>query len=514
MATNTKRKKQTSINKNSINLQDAVEMISMENSIDKSEVVETLKVVIAEELAEVLNIFDDSIKVAVDENLEMKVFILKEVVEKIEDVDLEITEAEAKAIQQDGKLGDTLECPLDFSKLARKVIRHLDNLLTSKLKDIRTEIIYREYKSKEGELINGVFLRNNGRDIFIDIGKTEALLPYREQSFNEHYRQGDRIKSYIKEVTLDSYNHLRVILSRRDPNLVSKLFELEVAEIMDGIVEIKKIVRESGKKTKIAVASNKIGVEPVGACVGVSGVRIKNIIKELWGERIDVIPYNANINEYISKAMQPAIIVHVLIINEEAKEAMVIVTDDSYALALGREGVNIKLASLLTEWEISVRKESQIKKQPEIMKIFSKAEDLFSNMDSDLTQLTDIDEETIVKLMNAGIMMIADLYEKNVAELVKIEGITQEKAELIRKTLDEMVEVVEDEDAVEKSKKAYLSEVEDELEDYSGKEEELTEEFKQVEYLICPACSFEFEYIDQTHCPSCKVEFEFESEDD
>lgn len=499
---------------NTLDLRDAVENISLQNEIEKSDIIEILQEVIADEFSEYLNILEDHLVVEVDDDMVFKLYIKKEIVETVEDDMLELTQAEASEYAGEQELGANINVPVDFSILERRNIKRFNSILTQKLKNIHKLVLYKEYKSREGQLIQGTFLRKNHRDIFLDIGKTEVRLPYREQNPKEFYNQGDKIRVYLKEVSLDENNRLGIVVSRIDPNLVKRLFELEVPEVADGVVKIKTIVREPGYKVKMTVYSTKVGVEPVGACVGLSGVRIQEVIKELGGERIDVLPFNNNTKELLARSLQPAKVERskVLIVNEEDQEALVVVNDEDYPRAIGKGGVNYKLACRLTGWKMNIKTESQIMKNPEILQIFNRAEELFSTSgETDLNQLTEIDEELIVRLMNAGIMTISDLYEKKLTEIAAIEGIGSENAQLIRKTLDEMVEVVETESDVEAAQQEYLNEFEDELQGVET-EEKFEEEIQHVEYLVCPNCNFEFEYTNQTHCPSCNIEFEFEEE--
>ncbi|HMB00575.1 MAG TPA: transcription termination factor NusA [Spirochaetota bacterium] len=494
-----------------LNLKAAIDNISLKNSIAKDSIISMLTDVLTDEFADFFEVSEENIKIVFDEEQNLHIYLVKEVTEEVTDDCIEISPEQAQQINKDSRPGDSIDIEININELNRQDIKRLNSILLYKLKNIHKEILFHEYKAKEGQLINGTFIRRNRRDMFIDLGNTEGRLPYREQNPKEFYKQGDKVKTYIKEVILDENNRLSIILSRVDPEMVRKLFELEVPEINDGAVKIKTIVREPGKKVKMSVYSTKSGVEPVGACVGLSGIRIKAVIKELSGERIDVIPYNTNIHEFLARAMQPAEVSKVLIINEEEKECLIVVEDESYPKAIGSGGSNIKLASRLTDWTITVKTESQIQKHPEILQLFSKAEELFTNTETDFHQLKEIDEEILVKLMNAGIMNISDLYEKTTEQIAAIEGIAKEDARNIRKTLDDLVEIVEDEEEAKASREEYMSEFEDEIEGVDT-DEEIKEEIQQVEYLTCPACDFEFKYENQNSCPNCGVEFEFEEE--
>lgn len=505
---------------NAEELKIAVETLSVQKDLDKEAIIDVLVSTFQSELADYFNVNDRDVLFELDKDFNSNAYLVKEVVEDDVDADetLEIPLEIARKHDKNITLGKKVRVPIDMGTLDRRHIRNLNSVLVQKLRNIHNEVLYREYKQKEGQLIHGSIIRRSGRDFFIDIGKTEAKLPWREQSPREiaSLQQGDKIKCLLKEVILDENARLSIILSRRDPTFVKRLFEIEVPEIADGVVKIRAIVREAGTKTKISVYSTKTGVEPVGACVGLSGIRIKAVIKELFGEKIDVIPFGADLKIFLSRAMAPAKVTRILVIQdtEEEKEALVIVDDESFPLAIGKGGINIRLAQALTGWRIKLKTDSQIAKNPEILQIFSKAEEIFSNStDSDLHQLTEVPEELIVRLMNAGILSIAELYTKNVHELARLPGITEEEATLIRKTLDEQVEIVEDEKDLAARREQYMAEFEDEIDGVST-DEQIKEEIQQVEYLVCPSCQFEFEYKNQTHCPSCGAEFEFEEREE
>ena len=497
---------------NTLELKDAVETYTIQHGLKKGEVIDVLSDVIVNEFSEFLNVLDDDIYLEVEDDYNISLFLKKDVVSEKNDPQMELTLEEALKIDNMAQLGGVVKSPINLNILNRRDIKRFNSLLMQKLKNVNKEILYREYKAKEGKILSGTFIRRAGRDMFIDIGKTEGKLPYRDQSPKEFYKQGDKVRCYLKEVILDENNRLFIHLSRTDPNMIKKLFEIEVPEITEGIVKIKTIVREPGHKVKMSVYSTKFEVEPVGACVGLSGIRIKSVIKELGGEKIDVIPFSSNTKDFLARSMQPAKVDKVLIINDNEKEAIVVVSDESYPLAIGRGGMNIRLASRLTGWKINLKASSQIEKHPEIMKIFSKAESIFNNdVESDLHQLTEVGEKLIVKLMNAGILNISDLYEKKVDELSKIEGISIEDAKFIRNTLDELVEVVDDEEMAKTTQDEYLNEFEDEISGVNT-DEKIVEEVQLVDYLQCPNCDYEFEYTGQERCPSCKAEFELTEE--
>ena len=246
--------------------------------------------------------------------------------------------------------------------LSRNQISFVNRMIFNSFKDIKKLIFYKKYLEKVGTIITGTLIRKQNKDFFINFeeDQIEGKLPFIEQSPIEEFNFGDSVKVLVKEVFLNEKGRLEVELSRSDEEFFRNLLELEIPEYAEGNVGIEKIVRQAGKKTKMSVYSKKKGVEPVGAFVGLSGSRIKEVIKELQGERVDIIPYSEDIKEYAIKAIQPGEAVNVLIIDKEEKKILVVVTDDSYALSIGRDGINIKLASQLIDWDVSVRTKSQI----------------------------------------------------------------------------------------------------------------------------------------------------------
>ena len=490
-----------------LDLKSAVENVAMTNDIKKELILETIMSVIKSECADILDISENEILVESDDNYKINIFLAKKVVEEVNHGDLlEISLQEAERLGIEGaKINDIVRIPFHIEELNRKGIKHLNYVILNKLKNIRKEILYREYKEKEGEIISGSFLRKIDKNIILSLpSAAEGMLHFSEQIFLEQFQPGDIIKCYIKSVGYNERNYLAIELSRKDPRFVLELFAREVKEMQNDIVKVKSIVREAGKKTKLSVFSTMSDVEPVGACVGLYGNRIKAVMKELKTEKIDIIPYSKNVKEYISKALEPGKVVQVLLINEKDKEALVVVEDDSYPLAIGRNGMNVKLASSLVGWNLSIRTRHQMEKHPEILKIFSNIDNLFQNPEEDIDQLTSIDEELLVKLMNHGINTVADLYEMSINEISQVEGISEEDAKKIKKTLQEIVEVVEDE-----PEETFESEIEDKITD-ENLADDIKEEIQQVEYIVCPNCKFEFEYEDQSKCPQCEVEFEVE----
>ncbi len=268
-------------------------------------------------------------------------------------VERDLTLEEARKIKPDAKVGDIIETKLeeksDYGRVAAQTAKQV---IIQKIREAERDAMYDEYKQKEGEVVSGVIQRIEGRNIFIDLGKSVGVLFPSEQVEGERYRIGQRLKIYVMKVEADPKGP-GILLSRSHPALVQKLFEIEVPEIFAGTVEIRSIAREAGSRTKIAVASNEEGVDPIGSCVGQKGTRVQAVIDELGGEKIDIIEWNDDVAKFISNALSPAKVLSVKII-ESKKEARVAVPTDQLSLAIGKQGQNVRLAAKLTGWKIDV----------------------------------------------------------------------------------------------------------------------------------------------------------------
>ncbi|WP_129597013.1 transcription termination factor NusA [Anaerophilus nitritogenes] len=301
-----------------------------------------------------------NVKVYIDrESGEVRVFSLKNVVEEIEDELLDISVEEAKEIDVRYEAGDTVETevtPRNFGRIAAQTAKQV---VVQRIREAERGIIYDEFVNRESEIVTGTVERISKGNVFINLGKTEAVLTPTEQITQEVYNQNDRIKTYIIEVKKTTKGP-QILVSRTHPGLVKRLFELEVPEIHDGIVEIKSISREAGSRTKLAVHSVDENVDPVGACVGHKGVRVQTIVDELKGEKIDIIKWNDDPKELIASALSPSKVVKV-IPSENEKTALVVVPDYQLSLAIGKEGQNARLAAKLTGWKIDIKSESQYK---------------------------------------------------------------------------------------------------------------------------------------------------------
>jgi N utilization substance protein A len=304
------------------------------------------------------------------------------------------------------------------------------------VREAERDTIYNEFHTRVGELINSVVKRMEGPDIIVDMGRTEARLPKREQSRLEAYNVGDRLRVTIRAVERAAKGP-QVVVSRADPALVQRLFEMEVPEIYDGTVQIRAVAREAGERTKIAVESRDKDVDPVGACVGMKGMRVQSIIRELRGEKIDIIPYNEETVAFAQKALSPAKVTRVQVIDPEEKRLEVIVEDTQLSLAIGKKGQNVRLASKLIGWNIDIKSEEEKRREIEAQMAALTAPG------TALTELAGVGPKTIEKLEAAGISSIEKLADMTPEQLVEIPGIGEKMVEKIHQSVAAYFEALE-----------------------------------------------------------------------
>lgn len=301
-----------------------------------------------------------NVKTSINRNTgDVHVYAQKTVVDEVNDGLLEIDIDEAKRIDRNYKPGDIVDIEVTPKTFGRIAAQTAKQVVVQKIREAERGIIYEEFASKENDLIIGTVQRKDKQNVYIDLGKTEAILGLNEQMPGEEYNFGERLKLYIVEVKKTSKGP-QVIVSRTHPGLVKRLFEHEVPEIFDGVVEIKGIAREAGSRTKLAVHSNNENVDPTGACIGQRGTRVQSIVDELKGEKIDIIRWSKNSEEFIASALSPAKVISVFI-EEKEKSAKVTVMDYQLSLAIGKEGQNARLAAKLTGWKIDIKSQSQVK---------------------------------------------------------------------------------------------------------------------------------------------------------
>ncbi|MBI4116096.1 MAG: transcription termination/antitermination protein NusA [Candidatus Omnitrophica bacterium] len=319
-----------------------------------------------------------------------------------QEIDIQINPDTADIkVYRDGKVIDDA----DFGRIAAQTAKQV---IIQKIREAERRSIYDEYIKKQGDLISGTVHRFEKKAIIVDLGKTEGILPAREQSSKEEFRQGDYVKAYVLEVK-KTPSGPEIILSRAHEGLVKRLFEIEVAEIHEGIVQIKGIAREAGSRTKIAVHSSDSKIDPVGSCVGMRGQRVKNIVRELRGEKIDIIRWSDDIETYMRESLKPAEIAEVKL-NRKETGAEVFVADDQLSLTIGKKGQNVRLASKLLDWRLDVRSLSQ--KVP-------------------ISSLEGVGPKIVEALKEAGIISIKDILKSSPEELIKIKGVGPKTAEKI-----------------------------------------------------------------------------------
>ncbi len=338
-----------------------IDQIGREKGIDKAKVIAALESAL---LTAAKKRFGHSENIQVDidvETGEISIVKKKTIAENVLDSKNEISLEEARLIDEEAEMGDEIGSLIELEEFGRIAAQAAKQVICQKVREAEWESIEREYSKKEGELVHGVILGQERRNYLVDIGKTEALLPIQEQIPRETHRRGDRVRALLLEVRRTSKD-VQVILSRAHPQFVVKLFGLEVPEIAEKIVEIKGVVREPGDRTKISVASRDKAVDPVGACVGVKGSRVQAIVRELHGEKIDIIPWTNDPRVFIGEALNPASIEKVGI-DEQKKSALVVVADSQLSLAIGKNGQNVRLAAKLTGWKIDIISSTEYEKQ-------------------------------------------------------------------------------------------------------------------------------------------------------
>jgi N utilization substance protein A len=359
----------------------------------------------------------------------MSASVIKKVVENIINPLTDITVQEAKKLGQNVKIGDDVKIALDTDDFSRIAAQTAKQVIVQKIRESERDSLYEEMKGKIGEMVNGSIYKIANKNIIVDLGRSEAILPISEQVPKEKFSVGQHIRAIIikAEKNIKGPN---TVLSRAHPDLVKVLFELEVPEIYEKIVDIVGIVREPGLRTKVSVISHNSKVDPVGACVGVKGARIKPIIDELKGERIDLIPFSNDPVKYISSALSPAKVLSVTIVSEIDKKAEVIVADDMLSLAIGKSGHNVRLAARLTGWNIDVKSEEQ-KRQASEQKLEAQA--------SELEQLKGISQKNINLLAAAGLTNLKKIAELTIDDLTTLPGIGPKTAEKIIESAKEVV---------------------------------------------------------------------------
>ena len=341
-----------------INLKHAIDQLVKEKGIDRQVVLEAMEQAVLTAANKKYRNTRDLEAHYNHETGEVELFEFVTVVEEVEDSYKEISLDEAHEIDPEAEIGDSLGEKLDASGFSRIAAQTAKQVIIQKVRDAERETIYNEYSDRIWEVITGMVRRFEKGELLIDLGRAEAVLPAKEQMPREVYRPGDRIRAIITDIRMTTKGP-QIMLSRTHPSMLAKLFEAEVPEIAEGIVEINAIVRDAGSRAKIAVSSNDRDVDPVGACVGMRGARVQNVVSELRGEKIDIIPWSEDIARFACNALSPAQVSKVFV-DEEKRALEIIVADDQLSLAIGKRGQNVSLAARLTGCRIDIKSESKV----------------------------------------------------------------------------------------------------------------------------------------------------------
>jgi N utilization substance protein A len=429
------------------NILNALSEITREKNIDKAVIIESLEAGLQSAARKKLGA-EANIDARVDpDTAEMVVEQVKTVVIEIDDPDTDIALEEAQIeFGDEVEVGDEVRWELPLADFGRNAILVAKQILVQKVREAERAQIFEEYKDRVNEIIVGSVQQVDRGNVLVNLGRTEALMPYREQIRGEKLHQGKTVRAFITEV-LDSAKGPQVILSRSHPGFLKALFHQEVPEIQEGIVEIKAVAREPGTRSKIAVTSNDERVDPVGSCVGMKGSRVQAVTRELAGERVDIVPWSAEPSLLISRALSPAIVSNI-ILHRERNEATVVVNEDQLSKAIGKEGKNVRLAAKLTEWKIDLVSGRE----------FAVRQRVVDEMSMKLGEMEGVSEELLIVLEAVGIHTIEDLAGASPEKIQEIPGLEEEAAENLQATAqvtrDELRKMIEKTIAEEIEKEA------------------------------------------------------------
>ena len=441
-----------------------------------------------------------------DDNTQVAIFAKKKIVDGVYDPVSEIDLEEARELDPEAEIGDELLIEVDPKEFDRIAVQSAKQTAHQSIREIQKDSLYSEYKDKVGEIIIGYYQRERNGTIYVDLGKVEGILPRKYQSPREVYHVNDRIKALITEVNKTPAG-LQIVLSRTHTDFVRAIFELEVPEVYDKTVEIHKIVREPGYRTKLAVYSNRDDVDPVGACVGLKGVRIQSIIRELEGEKIDILKYDPDPRRFIKNALSPAEVRDVIILDEAKHQALAVVNESQLSLAIGKQGLNVRLANRLVDWNIDVKTEAQYaemdissESRRAVSELFGDAEEYEEEI-TRIAELPGVDPGVAASLAENGIEYIEDFLALSEEQLSELQGVSPDQLTVLQGLIDENVEIVEED---------IQAEVPADEEPLEGEGEAPDEETEEYE---CPECGAKIT-TDMTTCPNCGIGLSFEYEDE
>jgi len=405
-----------------------IEQMGKDRGIDKGVIIEALESAMLTAARKKLGPQVDIEAHYNEEAGEIEVFQFKTVVDKVLDPDMQVSLEEARRnLDEEAQRGDSLGMKIETSTFGRIAVQTAKQIIIQKVKDAERDNVYDEYKDKKGELVSGFVQRFDGGNIIVNLGRAEGVIPTSEQIYRETYKRGDRIRAYVCDVKRISKGP-QIILSRTHPGFLKALFEVEVPEISEGLIDIVNVAREPGKRAKISVRTKDKDIDPVGACVGMRGSRVQSVVQELRGEKIDIVPYSVDNANYVCSALSPAKVNRV-IMDDENRSMEVIVPDDQLSLAIGKNGQNVRLAVKLTGWKIDVKSESMAASQEE---------EGFKS----LMKIPGIDEAIAEKLYGEGFKSIAMIATADPDMLSNIQGVGEKSTS---QWIDEAVRIIDQE---------------------------------------------------------------------
>lgn len=442
---------------------------------------------------------------------EVEIYLEKTVVKDVVNADEEISLKEATAFSEDVQIGDQVLVQQVMENYGRIAAQLAKQVIVQKVREAEIELIHKEYKDKKGELINGIVHRMEHGDLIVDLGNAEGILPRREQVFRESFNRGERIRAYVLDVRKTPKNAL-VILSRTHIGLIKRLFEMEVPEISEGMVEIMGVVREPNGRTKIAVRTNDRDIDAVGACVGMRGMRVQSIVQELRGEKIDIVEYSEDPETYIKNALSPAKVSRI-ILNREEKQMTIIVAEDQMSLAIGKKGQNVRLAAKLVKWKVDIKGPSEALEMGEQPNFTPAGAESDVDFLEDIKNAKGLGEKVMAILFSNNIVTFGEALSKGVKGLVELPGIGPKKAEglielaeniqkqVAEKALKAKVETPETPDAEEEKDavdedQEKTEELEETVSNNEEEEIEETEEPEEEEILIQELSGLPSEILD------------------
>ena len=496
-------------------MSDAIRQLSQDKGISEDAILKTIEDTLKAAYKKKYGTTENAVVKFNDDLSEVEIYSRKVIVEDVYDPVLELDLQEALTLSPECEVGDEIDILIDPKTFDRSAVQAGKQTAHQTLSEIQKDSLFAEYKDKIGEIIIGYCQRERNGNYYVDLGKVEGILPSKYRSQRETYEKNDRIKALIIDLK-KTPSGLQVVLSRTDPEFVRSILEIEVPEIYDKLVEVYKIVREPGYRTKIAVYTTREDIDPVGACVGLKGVRIQSVIRELEGEKIDILKYDPDPRTFIKNALSPAEVSLVVITSEEKKQAIAVVPETQFSLAIGKQGLNVRLANSLAGWSIDVKTEEQYEEiDQSALESREAARKLFEDADNQeyeeialISELPGIDANIAAVLKEKELddieRFLAVIKERG-AEAV--EGLSAQDVAAVEQLIAENVEFIEEEEEA-----AAIDEPPAAEKPQEEKHEAERAEHTDTEYE-CPECGAKIT-ADMTECPNCGIGIIFATEDE